>query len=336
MKRFTNEKFLKQSKKISKSLWWWAICLLAAFALVLWGYEASTKESDIEPLNDIIISNASDKTNKEAYIDVEDIPYLFAEYDNRSEKYYIVLDDQYMYIAFMGLSDFSKLNHESIYENPIRVTGVTKGITKDVRDLALEYYNETRENEEDKLGVADFENYFGDVYLDMTVVPSKSGDTQYAFAAIFGVIAIIGFLISGIYIFVYHHKIKKLDDETAKRLDDAMNDKNSFFYERANLFLTPNYIIQIAGGLSYIDYQDMIWVYRYELRQNGIKTQQSIRVMTKDGKIHNICNVDALTKKSNAVYDEILETIASKKENLIIGYSKEARNEVKEKYGFRA
>ena len=72
-------------------------------------------------------------------------------------------------------------------------------------------------------------------------------------------------------------------------------------------------------------------MYRYELRQNGVKTQQSIKIYTKDGKTYVIATTPAMTKNQTAVYEEIWNTIETKNPNMRLVYTKENIQAMREK-----
>lgn len=95
--------------------------------------------------------------------------------EGNDNSYYIVMDDLYMYIAYMPSYTFNALNREDITENHKVLAGTTKLTTREVKELAVEAYNESVE-EEYKITIADFDNYFGSVYLDTTV----TGDDDIA------------------------------------------------------------------------------------------------------------------------------------------------------------
>jgi len=128
-------------------------------------------------------------------------------------------------------------------------------------------------------------------------------------------------------------KLYTLTDQSkniAKKIDKEMNDPEAFYYKNAHTYLTKNYIVNFMSTFEAIPYKDVIWVYKYELRQNGIKSQQNVQVMTRDGKNHAIATLTGLTKKANDVFNEILETVAERCTNALIGYTKENRAKVNE------
>ena len=135
----------------------------------------------------------------------------------------------------------------------------------------------------------------------------------------------------GICALSFKRKVNKLTTEQREQIDKEMNDPDAFYYKNAHTYLTKNYIVNFMSTFEAIPYKEVIWVYKYELRQNGIKSQQSVQVMTKDGKTHAIATLTGLTKKANDVFNEILETVAQRSTNALIGYTKENREKVKGK-----
>lgn len=304
--------------------------LIGAGLFFYWGmHEEKQSIKNIKDMHSIIISDDSEITNKKSYININTIPYKFAIYDGIEEAYYFVADENYMYVVFMGESDFLRLSTAS-EKKPIKIEGTTKETPSDIRKIAIEVYNDSIENEEDKLLDSDFEAYFGSIYLDLTNNSNNAGEAQTIMSLI-----LLGV---GIFILIYerinHHRfnknIKNLDASTLLKLDSEMNASNAFYYQAAHLYLTENYVINFSGTFRAIPYQDIVWLYPYEYRVNGIKTNQSIIAVTKDGKKNNIANIDIVTKKKKEAYDEIFNTIASKNDSIILGYSTEARKKAQE------
>ena len=117
-------------------------------------------------------------------------------------------------------------------------------------------------------------------------------------------------------------KIRDIDAETL--------DKDAFYYEKLHLYLTPSYIILMNNTFKVISYEDIIWLYPFEQRVNGIKSSKSIMVVTNDGKTSNIVTVPAITKGRMEMFDEIFNTIANKNDETLIGYTSENAKIIKE------
>lgn len=329
---FTNKAVEKERKKQKIFLW---VGILSIIIMVIFMFYGNKKvdesEQNKDTMHNVILKEKEDeRINKKAYLNVHTIPYKFAVYNDTSDAYYFVMDDKYMYVAYMTVADYNNLNKEDIETNPVKVEGVTEKTPDDIKKLAIETYNEAMENEEDKLAINDFDNYFGSIYLDMTQSDGAIGDFQYIMGVIFGILGLVMFIIFAIYKMSFKKGVRKLDSSEITKIDMEMNDPEAFYYEKAHLFLTKNYIINFAGIFNVINYKDIIWIYPFVMRTNGIKTSQSIMVVTKDGKAKKVADIDIFTKSKKEIFDEIFNTIASKNDKIIIGYDKESQMKAKE------
>jgi len=330
MKDFSNENVGKEYKKLKNLFFIGLFCYALAVAILAWSaFKGEEKPKELPSVHELIVNK--DSGEKEGYIDVTGEPYRFAYYEGNSNYFYFVPDKDYIYVVRMSSSDYTKLK-SATDENPIKISGKTKTLKTDIKKLGIEAWNETVEKDK-KLSLADFDDWFGAVYLDLSAPTDEETKTSVAYIFVF-LAAIFGLaftLTGGIATWRFKRKIKKLSNEEKEKIDKEMNDKDAFYYKNAHMYLTKNYIVNFASTFEAIPYKNIIWVYKYELRQNGIKTQQSVKVMTKDGKTHVIATLSGLTKKAKDVFDEILETVATRSTNALIGYTKENRNKVKEK-----
>lgn len=331
MKKFTNQNIQKEEKLLTRRIIICLVIILATFSLVVAANIISKKTNEeITDLNSIIMSEG-EKTEKKAYLDIKSVPYEFAVSEDIIESYYMVSDGEYLYIAYMGPEDFEKLNKEDIKENPIRIEGITRQTEEEIKKLAIETYNEGLE-EEQKITLNEFDSYFGDVYLNMAVEENSMVTTLEAifFIAIFTeVILLIVFVCQ---LIKYKRSISKMEDSLIEELDNEMNDTNAFYYEKTHMYLTNKYIINFNGEFVVINYKDIVWMYAYEQRTNGIKTTQAIKVMTNEGKTYTIATIDVISKSKKEIYNEIWNTIISKNNTIALGYTKENIKEMKEKY----
>lgn len=325
MKDFSNEKVGKEYSKFKNMLFIGLFFYVLAVAIICWGYFKGDTEG--ESLHEIIINNPVEK--KKGYIDVVDELYNFAYYKGDPSEFYFALDKDYFYVIKMNKSKVNQFKNAS-EENPIRITGITKKVPSDIKKLAIEYYNEGVDKDK-QLKVSDFDSWFGAVYIDLEAQDLNNADIAYVIA---GLVMIFGFAFTvagGLAVRRFKKKVERLEPEERQKIDKEMNDPEAFYYKNAHTYLTKNYIVNFMSTFEAIPYKEVIWVYKFELRQNGIKSQQSIQVMTKDGKNHTIATLTALTKKANDVFNEILETVAERSTNALIGYTKENREKVKEK-----
>lgn len=330
MSKFTNKNMKKEIRNMRKKLIIFILVIVIAFGFKIW--EDSTIEevnNNITDLNSIIISS-EDKTDKKAYINLNMIPYQFAVSDDTENSFFIVADDQYLYIAYMSPSDFERLNNEDIVNNPVRIEGITETTTEQIKQLAINTYNEGLE-EDEQISIDEFNNYFGSVYLNMTIEGNSNANILLGLFILFLLFGVIGTISSLIQLISFKKKTSKMDSDLIEELDNEMNDEKSFYYEKIHLYLTDKHIINFNGKFIVIDYKDIVWMYPFEQRTNGIKTSQAIKVMTEDGKTYTIATIDVVSKAKKEIYNEIWNTIISKNNKMLLGYTKENIQEMKEK-----
>lgn len=186
----------EKNKKLSQILLSCGLLILG-FLFLAWG--TYIIENDANNVLDLasIISSSSDTSSKEdkyAYIDLVVVPYKFAVYEDITDSFYLVHDEKYLYIAFMSEEEYQRLEQAN---KPIRINGITKVTPEDVKEIAIDAYNELYElSEEEKITLADFNNYFGDVYLDMTKSATSSATVQDAIGLLCMIVGIIWFIIA--------------------------------------------------------------------------------------------------------------------------------------------
>lgn len=323
MNKFTNVNIKKEYKKKIRGIIISVVLILLGLVCIYLAYVSEKKTNNTaKDLDSIITSESKDKANKMAYLDVKAKPFLLAVSKSTKNKYYIMSDGEFLYIAYMSPEDYKKLNVDSITETAIRVEGVTKYTSKEIQKFAIDAYNEGLE-EDEKITSSDFNSYFGAVYLDMTKKVSDTVILPFALSAITLGIGNMMLIITLIVFFIFIRSINKLDGMKINELDNEMNDSNAFYYSRVRLYLTKNYIINFNGTLKAIKYTDILWMYPYEVRRNGVKVSQSIKILVNDAKTYIIATIDVYTKKSKAVYDEIWDTIVSKNKDMVLGYTSE-------------
>lgn len=324
MKDFTNEHVGKEYNKFKNMLLIGVAFYVLAIVVICWAYFKGPDEG--VSLHDLILNNPV--SNKVGYLDTVSEPYAFAYYPGETSKFYFVMDNDYIYVAKMNSNDYNRLK-SATEENPIRISGTTKEVPSDIKKLGIDAYNKGIDKDE-QLSLSDFDSWFGAVYIDMTASAMGTQDIAVVVAAFIAIFGLSFTLAGGLAVRRFKKKVNKLSLEERQKIDKEMNDKDAFYYKNAHTYLTKNYIVNFMSTFEAILYKDVIWVYKYELRQNGVKTQQSVQVMTRDGKTHTIATLNGLTKKAKDVFDEILESIASRCTGALIGYNKENRTKVKE------
>ena len=115
------------------------------------------------------------------------------------------------------------------------------------------------------------------------------------------------------------------------KIIEEINASDSIYYKNARLYLTRNYLISYQNGLEIFDYNDIIWVYPHEYRYNGVVTQKSIFVVSRNSKAHKLATLST-SKKNRVLFDELYNTLINKMPDILKGYTKENIKAAKELY----
>lgn len=329
MKRFTNKNIFKEKRKKIIS-----ICISVIFIVIGFGcYEwkkSIINDKYMDNLGTIILKN-QDMEDRLTYIYVNEIPLKFAVNSNNDDAYYFVFDEKYMYVAYMKNSDYEKLNKKDINKNPIKIMGVTKRPVDGVKELAIDVYNNyIITDDSNKIDMDDYNNYFGDVYLDTTVSYNEGVGIPFTLEITFFILGGFILLLSSFSYVKFNKNIKELNDDAVKILDKEMNDDSAIYYSKFHLYLTSNYIVIMSNSFSYFKYSDVLWIYTRFIKRNGVKQSKYMRIVLKNMKYYDICNVNTLFKKGKVLYDEVWESIVDKNNSILVGYTNDNINKVKE------
>lgn len=326
----TNEVINNDIKKTNNKIWISLLVIILGIGLFFFGeYFDKKLKKDAQNLNDVIESKREDKENIYTYLDVKNTALLFAGFDDKKEYYYFVTDGTYVYIAYMDEATY-KENFENDGKDNIRIYGYTYTTTKDVKKIAIDTYNEMYELKGDEaLTVADFSNYFGSVYMNLT----DNFSNETGICDMLGFITFITGMVMLIAYFIKAKKYKKYFKSTSRNelnmINSQLNSKDSFNYKDLKLFLTDNYIVSYINNFYAVKYEDVLWIYEHIQRVNGFRTYTAILVMDKKFKLHTIVQTSLNTKAKKESFNEIFETISNKNENILIGYTKENRDKIR-------
>jgi hypothetical protein len=294
----------KQNKKL---LILTTIFLVLGALFIFLGIKEQKKDIG-EPISFDTLYESEDRTNKYAYINLITEPYLFAVYEQDGQeydsKYYLGMDeDSYLYIIRMSSKNYEKLTSAS-ETNVIKISGITKKIQSDIKDLAIEAYNKGADT---KITLSNFEDYFGTVFLDINDDPRNMA-VFYILGGLF-LILFISFGIARLIIKSRNKKlIKKFTDEEIYKLNNEILAINS----EEKLYFLTDHLVDLGNGCIIVKYEDILWAYTHEMRTRGILVGKTIMLCLKN-KI-----------------EEFYEKLVSKKEDVLIGFTNENQKAYKE------
>lgn len=338
MNRVKNQRILKVYKGNIRLIIIGVVIFLLSFVFFYLGSQQDSKDTDnIVYINQLIESNG-DKTGKKAYLNVRYLSPKVVVYDDTTDAYYFAADEKYYYLVYLKESKANELLNKDLSNNPEKIIGSSKKIPSDVQGIAMEAYNKYfLEEGEEKVTDSTFYNVFGDVYLDAT-------DTFSSLASIYMFLGVIGFftgllliVIGTVFTLTIKKNINSLSEYDLAKIEGELDNSSSFYYFNNKLCLTPSYLVMLDNKFKAYEYRNIVWIFPFEQRYNGIRTNKAIKIGTNDGKIYMIANMAVATKTMQAVYDEIWNSIIEKNQNIKIGYlpenityfntvKKEARN----------
>lgn len=300
------EQIVRKGKKTAKwIIWGYVICIIAIIGAIFW-IDYRLKNETPEPIDFTTDGAVGMETEKYAYFDVQGLSDEVAiygdvenEYSSENDRYYIGINEGYMYILDLDFDTIDLLkpwqdytfseDENPVQPEPVKIYGMTESISSDLKKLVLDYYNEGIE-EEYQISETEFENYFGSVLLNVRREPV---DTSAQGLIIFGAAFVI------IIIFIVHmsmlvekNRVKKYlkkneyEEDLARQLDDFVEEK----HYKDKVILTKDFFVDIKyGALAVFKYSDLKWIHIHNVKTYGVTASSSFIVYLKDGKTKMGC-----------------------------------------------
>lgn len=287
---------------------------------------------------EVLTKNTSENVYAKLNVSLLDSAFAKETLDGKEKDYYIAFDENdnpfIIVLNKSGLESLRKIQEYTLSEteiekpNPVMVYGnVSKSDTE-----VFKYLQEFLKDEDGNTYTIDeLKSVVGENYLDTTWDNKEEG----IFALIlFGVFSLSGLILIIVY-FVRNKKSKKILEEYGRELEKIEEDVNSgkgIHNKKCKVYLTDKYLLSYAGGVKLIELNDIVWVYPFITKQNGITTSKSIYVVTNNGKSNVVAVVNTWGKKNKASFEELYQDIINKVPNVLAGYSKENMEKAKEMY----
>lgn len=320
-------KLQKSIKKYNMLLILIVILMVIIGVCVVKAYEKSKQELP-EPVNMISVNTF----NKYVSIDVQLLTDPFAS--NDEQEFCFAADrDNNMYILVLSENDLERLKaiREYTYSedetsmDTVKIQGITQVIPLDLKKLAIESYNEIYN--EGLLNDNNFEEYMGNVYLDTNLSPlDNSGETAIG---ILCAICAISLLI--IYIkmaIITKATLRECElNGTLEEIYTQLDEIDALEYKKGKTFLTREFILDICEGLVIIKYDDIKWIYPFNIKRYGITIKKYIEIVKNDNKKIRILGIDVFgSKKEMEIFNTIYIEICKRVPNAMIGYTEENKN----------
>ena len=314
-----NELVQKELKKKGRNTIISAIILIIGIAILGFGY-VSAKNAEDNPKDYTEFGWNNDTTDELVYLDITYDPIQLTE-EIDGEAYYVLMDNDYYYIALMRV-DKAESN-----KAPARIKGITALPESDVKTIAIDTFKEVFEDE--SILYSDYDGIFGYTIMDTTY---SFFDLGFAYFFL-GIVAVISGGIAVIINISNNNKFRKsisdiklLNPTLYEKIINQMN-ASSKYYKELSLVATDDFLVSLnSNQFVAIDYKDMIWIYKYEYRYNGAKTNENLKVETKDGIIHDVAIASGGLKSKDKYYEEIMHTVMEKNKKVLVGYTQDNLN----------
>ena len=339
------ENIIKKSKVPSALIIAYIVCIVLIIASLF--LIKNKEESQPDPI-DFTINGAIDiGVGKYAYLNVDGLSGEVAIYgnadnenDESNDRYYIAISNGYWYIVDLNFETIDKLKDIQEYTystdanatkpESVKLYGVTEEISSELKNMIIDYYNEGLEDE-NKIDVSDFENYFGSVMLNVRKSPVDT--TTEDLIIVFAGIGLIVLIIYHISISIVKKGVRKYlkDNQYEEELINELNNNVEAKYYKGDVILTKNFFVNKKNGsLVIFKYSDVKWIYTSNLKYRGIiTTSTSIIARLKDGKTNLQCI--SINGKETAEFSEVFKKICEKvSDECLKGYTVENEKEYKE------
>lgn len=283
-----------------------------------------------QPFNNAIYE---EKSAVWSYIDVELMSdyYAYLEDDDGDElhRYYVVWDNEYLYIALLDNETFNRLSEVFEYsfsedENaippaPVRITGMSEAISDDLKQLTIETLNEWYGD--NYVTEEDFQYVVGNVLINVKEDPiSNASEIPF----IIGFVSFILFITFGIVwlIFSIQNKnaFKKIPTEDLQHIENQIENGTTYNIPGLNIHLTKSYLVDLTNRLQAYPYEHICWMYIFRVKQYGITTSVALKIGLRNGKVKTLGTVPR--KNENDLMNIMLEC-SNYCNDLMLGYTKE-------------
>lgn len=311
------------------------ICLIIISIISVQYYRNNETEvvlDDAEYYGDII-SNNEEEEGKSAYIEIKEEPSLVAieTIDQYTNEYYVVYDENnYMYIVQLKKSTYNTICDE-YNKNPddfsYLIMGRLASVPYELEKIIIDEFNESFEDI--KLNRFNYNQYFGTTYLNEDILTSS--ETAIGISELCCIVAII-FAVLYLIVIVKglintKKSFKYIDKEELK---NELSQSDAIKYKKAKIFLLDNYFVSMDVGMIAHKYSDIAWVYithnaktKWGATYYSVTNKSNMVVYLKDGWKYTTATI---TIKEKEVYSEIIEELAKKNPEIMIGYTFENLN----------
>lgn len=268
-------------------------------------------------------------TGTMAYIDVVGVsPWLY-RYDDM--VYYSVEDAEgYLYTVRLSDSQYKAMSAQQVYWNratesepmpqPYHLVGYVQLTTNEVKQNLAQSWDIT---------VADYEYYFGTLFLNATTSVSAENSAPWFIGALFsGLFALLCIILQARAASVSKKCLKVLEErclleKAAQQLDNPID---QLVIGKNRGILTQDFIFGKGTG-AVIPYSDVLWAYKQDQRRSFVVVNSYLVVGTATMGIQNV--IDMNKGDRQGFIGDALAMISQKNPEALLGYTNANRKAYK-------
>lgn len=331
-----NEQLSPKMKHMTK-IYSWVVPVILVFCMAaacLIGGLALKSSADRKSGAEAVLFDEYGSPNVYSQLNAQGILYEFASDFKKTKHFYFVMGDDFApYIVqihgdlspeLTALQDYMYSEEVTETPDPVAIYGMSAYIQEDVRDFAIEAYNLMFD--EEIVNEENFQDYFGEYYLDTTKAPTAPVPEAVSFLFL----ASLLLALAAVWFCIYktgktkaaRKTLAAWPEEKLLLVDSQLNQPSTASYEKEKLYLTRDYIVSDAEGLAILPYLSVTRIYH-----TASGRSQRIMAETRGQEYHTLAVVkgrgNEVSGRISQLEEEIRKKVTERKEELFMDGSAE-------------
>ena len=202
---------------------------------------------------------------------------------------------------------------------------MSEKISEDLKEIIIDQINEMYGS--GTLTEENFAEVCGNYLINVKKTPATIAEVPLVIFFVGGFL----FMMFGVILLSYQLRsrktMKRLSPVEQEDIEASIENERALHIPGTGIYLTDRFVINVASYLIIYRYEDILWLYIYRLKRYGTTTSIGIRVGDRQGKIRTI---GLSGRKHQDDMTELLEEIARRTPDVLVGYTKENRKAFKE------
>lgn len=271
-------------------------------------YSKKLISTNTEYMDKAFIDN--NENTKAKISNIENIIYL-------NDSYYIILAKNHVYVARLSLNEVENIRKQISDKKDATIYGEIRKIDDNAKEYFITTYNKISKKE--TISKDNYERKMGSYYLEQKEINDEITNINNTTIIISIILVSIGTSLSIIFI-KNNNKNYKLLRKLSKTEISKINKELTSGIKSKKTYITDNYILNYSMGTSLIKYEDIIFAYKHNQKNNK---NDIIVIYTKDLE-KTIVYIDSNIK--------LLEIIKKKNKKVLLGKTNDNLEKLAKEY----